>query len=135
MTRFALRFGFLASTALALSACSAVGADTAPAPIAAPAEAPAAAPRQHITQLPRVAVPSHYSVTVKPDAANLSFDGSSTAHFTVTEPTSMITMQALDLTFSSAKLTAKDGSSVDLSIATDRADCVAAGRIHHRQHL
>ncbi len=123
MNRFALRFGFLASTALVLSACSAVGAETAPAPVAAPVDAPApAAPRQHITQLPRVAVPSHYEVMVKPDAANLSFDGSSTAHFTVTEPTSMITMQALQLTFSGATLKAADGSSVALAIATDEAN-------------
>ena len=119
MTRLALRFSFMASTALALSACSAVGADTAPAPIAAPAEAPA--PRQHITQLPRVAVPTHYAVTVKPDAANLTFEGASTAHFTVTEPTSIITMQALELTFSGATLTAADGSSVALDIAADEA--------------
>ena len=123
MTRLALRFSFMASTALALSACSAVGADTAPAPIAAPVEAAKpVAVRQHITQLPRVAVPSHYEVMVKPDAANLTFDGASTAHFTVVEPTSMITMQALELTFSGATLKAADGSSVALQIATDEAN-------------
>ena len=123
VSKVALRFSFLASTALVLSACSATtGTDAAPAPMAAPVEAPAAAaPRQHISQLPRIATPSHYDVMVKPDAANLAFEGASTAHFTVTEPTSMITMQALNLTFTGATLTAENGSSVALDIATDAA--------------
>lgn len=123
MTRFALRFGFLASTALALSACAAAAGDSATAPISAPDEAPSVASRQHISQLPRVAVPSHYEVTVKPDAANLSFIGSSTAHFTVTEPTSIITMQALDLTFSGAMISQKGtNAAIPLTIATDEAN-------------
>jgi aminopeptidase N len=73
------------------------------APLAAIAKAPL--PREATTQLPRGVVPTHYNVAVVPHADKLSFDGKVTITLNVLKPTSSITLNAADLTFSEASLT------------------------------
>ena len=51
------------------------------------------------TQLPRSVVPSHYDVTLTPDAANMTFAGQVKIDLEVKAPTDAITLQAADLTF------------------------------------
>src|SRR5690348_7476938 len=67
--------------------------------------ASAAEARLVTTQLPRGVVPSHYDVAVTPHADKLTFDGQVTITLTVIKPTSSITLNAADLTFSKASLT------------------------------
>ncbi len=56
------------------------------------------------TQLPREAVPSHYAITVTPHAAALTFDGTVAIDLRVIKPTRSLTLNAADLTISSARL-------------------------------
>lgn len=56
------------------------------------------------TQLPRVAVPSHYKIKVKPAAAKLAFNGEATIDIEVKERTSEIVLNAADLEFTSASI-------------------------------
>jgi aminopeptidase N len=62
------------------------------------------------TQLPRTAIPSHYQVSLVPDAAGAKFDGKVLITLQVTEPTRQITLNAADLAFRSATLAPSDGS-------------------------
>ena len=73
------------------------------APLAATAKAPPM--REATTQLPRGVVPTHYDVAVVPHADKLAFDGKVTITLNVLKPTSSITLNAADLTFSEASLT------------------------------
>ncbi|WP_350015428.1 M1 family metallopeptidase [Rhodanobacter sp. IGA1.0] len=57
------------------------------------------------TQLPRTVRPSHYDVAVTPHADKLSFDGQVTVTVDVLQPTRSITLNAIDMTFSSVRLT------------------------------
>jgi aminopeptidase N len=92
--------------------------------IAIPAlAAPASAPRDTVdlslpTQLPRVGVPHHYSVTVTPHADKLSFDGQATIDFQVTKPTNVITINAADMSFSKVTLSGA-GAPMAATVATD----------------
>jgi aminopeptidase N len=71
-------------------------------------EAPApAAARQIPTQLPTNVRPTMYGILIKPDAANLRFDGSVLIHIDVLEATNAIVMNAADLEFKSAELVSK----------------------------
>ncbi|HZX28155.1 MAG TPA: M1 family metallopeptidase [Telluria sp.] len=70
--------------------------------IAAP-RAPMAA--KATTQLPRTASPTHYDVSLVPDAAKSTFAGKVTITLNVLEPTSTITLNAADMNFSKAILT------------------------------
>src|SRR5487761_1284602 len=56
------------------------------------------------TQLPRSVRPSHYDVSVTPHADKLSFDGTVTVTVDVLQPTTSITLNAIDMTFSSVSL-------------------------------
>ena len=58
------------------------------------------------TELPRNAYPTHYSISLKPDAANASFTGRVVIALQVTQPTSTLTLQALGLDFSAAQISA-----------------------------
>ncbi len=62
------------------------------------------------TQLPRTVRPSNYSVTITPDAANLTFAGAVVITIDVLRPTSSITLNALDMVFSKAGLSPAIGS-------------------------
>ena len=68
--------------------------------------APAAKAAQVTTQLPRTAVPTHYAVSLTPDAANSTFSASVTIALDVKQSTSSLTLQATDLKFSAAAISA-----------------------------
>jgi len=107
-------------SALALSvACLAV-----PATAKQAAANPSAAAGVH-TDLPRVAHPSHYTISVTPDAANLTFAGTSSVDLEVTEATPFLTLHALDLKISSATLTPAGGASVPVTVTMDAASQTA----------
>ncbi|MEE4451204.1 M1 family metallopeptidase [Novosphingobium resinovorum] len=57
------------------------------------------------TQLPRGVRPSHYDVTVTPDAAAMTFTGTAAITVEVAEATRTITLNAADLTIAKAALT------------------------------
>ena len=61
------------------------------------------------TQLPRNVRPTHYDVAITPHAQTLTFDGQVTITLDVLEPTATITLQAVDMTFASAKLSPATG--------------------------
>jgi len=73
------------------------------------ATAPAAKAAQVTTQLPRNAVPTHYAVSLTPDAANSSFSASVTIALNVTQATDSLTLNATDLKFSAAAISAGPG--------------------------
>jgi len=73
------------------------------APVFAMPDAPAA--ELTTTQLPRDVVPSHYDVAVTPHADKLGFDSKVTVTVDVLKPTTSITLNAIDMSFSSVKLT------------------------------
>lgn len=85
---------------------------------------PSAAAGVH-TDLPRVAHPSHYSISVTPDAKNLTFSGTSSVDLEVTEATPFLTLHALDLKISSATLTPAGGAAMPVTIAMDPASQTA----------
>ena len=90
---------FLTSTAISLALCSAA------APLAAQtSHAPATGVA---TQLPRGITPSHYTIRVTPDAANLRFAAEASIAIAVGAPARAITLNAADLDIRSASLTAQ----------------------------
>ncbi|MGN2243323.1 M1 family metallopeptidase [Frateuria sp. GZRR33] len=113
------------STAICLALA---GLSMAPLGVASAAEV-----REATTQLPRGVVPSHYDVAVTPHADKLSFDGQVTITLTVTKPTSSITLNAADLTFSKASLTAEKGEMAFAApkIAVDEKAQTAAFTFDH----
>jgi aminopeptidase N len=86
------------------------------------AAAPAAksAPAAATTQLPRGVTPTHYAVSLTPDAKAGTFAGKVTITVNVQAPTSSITLNAVDLKFASATLApAAGGAAVAARIAVD----------------
>lgn len=61
------------------------------------------------TQLPRSVRPSHYDITVTPDARAMTFTGKAAITIDVVEATNTITLQAADLTIAKAALAGKGG--------------------------
>ncbi len=61
------------------------------------------------TQLPRGVRPIHYDVAIVPDAGALRFAGSATVTIVVAAPTKSITLNALELEFSSVRLARVSG--------------------------
>ena len=80
-------------------------------PAAAQSATPARA-EQAITQLPRTVRPTHYDVAVTPHAEAMNFDGKVTVTVDVLEPTGSITLNAIDMTFSSVTLTPAKGKAL-----------------------
>ncbi|HUA80011.1 MAG TPA: M1 family metallopeptidase [Dyella sp.] len=76
-----------------------------------PATAQTAAPAEVIgtTQLPRTVRPTHYDVAVTPHVDGLKFDGKVTVTIDVLKPTTSITLNALEMKFSSASLSSESG--------------------------
>lgn len=71
---------------------------------------------QTTTQLPRDVKPTHYALSVVPNAAEATFTGQVSISIEVLKPTRSITLNAADLTLQSAQLVAeKDRHSVDAS--------------------
>ncbi len=85
----------------------------APIALATPAAAQTAAPTGPAagvtTQLPRGAAPSHYAITVTPDAANLKFTGKVTIDVTVSTAIPTLVLNAADLSIGDVMLTPANG--------------------------
>jgi aminopeptidase N len=103
-----------AAVVLALAGLSAAPA------IAAPAAKPALLAT---TQLPRGVAPSHYDITITPDAKAGSFSANAHITLAVQEPTSSITLNSNELEFTTATLTPllKNGPSARAKIVVDPA--------------
>src|SRR4029079_4772878 len=65
------------------------------------------------TQLPRGVVPTHYEVSVTPDAGALTFRGRAVISIEVLEPTARITLNAIDLDFANVRLSGGAASAAD----------------------
>ena len=77
------------------------------------AEAVAAAgAAQPTTQLPRSVRPTHYDVAIVPNAAKMRFDGKVIVDIDVLQPTSSITLNAMNMTFSKVGLSPTTGKAV-----------------------
>ncbi len=63
------------------------------------------------TQLPRTAVPHHYSIQIVPDAQALAFGGSVRIALDIVKPTDTLVLNAADLAIDSATLYGPDGTS------------------------
>jgi aminopeptidase N len=81
----------------------------APLAIAAPALAQSGPAPTITTQLPRGAAPSHYAISITPDAKALTFTGTVAIDVTVSETMPSLTLNAADLTFSSVAITPAKG--------------------------
>jgi aminopeptidase N len=105
-----------AAVALALAAIPVLHAQALP-----PASTRTAA-QETTTQLPRGIIPTHYAISLTPDAAASSFSGLETVTINVTKATSSITLNAADLKF--GKVTLKpvtNGASKDATVSVDAA--------------
>jgi aminopeptidase N len=94
-----------AAVALALAAFPAIHAQSAPAASAK------SAVQEATTQLPRGVIPSHYEISLTPDAAASTFSARAAITINVTAPTSSITLNAADLKFGNATLSPAAGAS------------------------
>lgn len=73
------------------------------------------------TQLPRGAVPSHYAITVTPDAARLAFTGEVTIDLDVAQPMPALVLNAADLTVGAVTLTPAKGKPIKGTTTLDAA--------------
>jgi len=80
--------------------------------LADPSTTKGATPSTVTTQLPRTVVPSHYDLTITPDAAAMTFTGKAAISVDVKTATPSIKLQAADLTFSSVTLRDASGKSL-----------------------
>ena len=71
------------------------------------------------TQLPRTAIPSHYSIDITPHAGALTFDASVAIDLKVIKPTRALTLNAADLSIASATLKSGNGQPLQSRIRTD----------------
>src|ERR1700722_9975511 len=85
------------------------------------------------TQLPRSVRPSHYDVSIIPDAAASKFKAKVAINVDVLTPTSSITLNAADLTFQQASLAAAQGKGRPLTatVATDASAQTATFKFAH----
>ena len=101
---------------------SAIALAFATASLSAVAAVPAAkhgVEQQATTQLPRNVRPTHYDVAVTPHADKLAFDGKVAIKVDVLEPTSSITLNALDMSFSDVTLTPAGGKATPAKVSVD----------------
>ncbi|MYM22416.1 M1 family peptidase [Duganella sp. FT135W] len=96
-------------TLISLAVIAALGLS---APFAANAATAAGKAAQVTTQLPRNAAPTHYAISLTPDAANSSFSASVTIALNVKQASSSLTLNAVDLKFSAATISAGPGKPV-----------------------
>jgi aminopeptidase N len=76
--------------------------------VAAPDKA-SATPAQVTTQLPRNASPTHYALSIAPDAQHGTFSASVTIALDIGQPSTSLTLNAADLDFASAAISAGPG--------------------------
>ncbi|MGK2910198.1 MAG: M1 family metallopeptidase [Sphingobium sp.] len=108
----------LCMTAAPFALATSVFAQAAPASVYGPAASVT-------TQLPRGIVPTHYAITVTPDAANLKFTGKVAINVTVATPGDSITLNAADLTIDKVSVAGVGGKAVT-GTATIDADAQTA---------
>ena len=105
-----------AAITLALATLPAVHASAAP----IRAHAGATAGVETTTQLPRGVIPTHYQVSLTPDAASASFGARTVVTINIAKATSTITLNAADLKFSKVTLApAAGGADREASVAVD----------------
>jgi aminopeptidase N len=105
-----------AAITLALATLPAVHASAAP----IRAHAGATASVETTTQLPRGVIPTHYQVSLTPDAASASFGARTVVTINIAKATSTITLNAADLKFSRVTLApAAGGADREASVAVD----------------
>lgn len=114
----------IAAAVLALTATSAFASATVASP--APARhASAAHADSTTTQLPRGVTPSHYALSLTPDAKASTFTAKVAITVAVSAPTSSITVNALDLAFASASIegagAAQQASKIDIDAGKQTA--------------
>ncbi|HEY1146944.1 MAG TPA: M1 family metallopeptidase [Pseudoduganella sp.] len=71
------------------------------------------------TQLPQHTRPTHYSIALKPDAANAAFSGRVKITMQVAKPTRSLTLNAVDLAITSAEIGAAKGKQAASAIKPD----------------
>ncbi len=82
----------------------------------------AATPVQAVTsQLPRNAVPSHYNITVTPNADDLSFASKVSIDINLVEASNSITLNAADLVFARAAMRKGKGKATPANVSIDAA--------------
>ncbi len=102
-----------------LAACTTVQ-DAHP-PVAAARTLAAPLPASVTTQLPRNAVPTHYAISVVPDAASATFSGRTEISFDLVEASDHVTMNAADLNFTGAQLSGGNDTGLPVTVTTDAA--------------
>ncbi|RZT09955.1 aminopeptidase N [Duganella sp. CF402] len=101
-------------------------------PLAASAAEKAA---QVTTQLPRNAAPTHYALSLTPDAANSSFSASVTIALNVKQATSSLTLNAIDLKFSAAAISAGPGKPAQAASKIEVNDKAQTATFHFAEAL
>ncbi|GAB3388713.1 M1 family metallopeptidase [Lysobacter fragariae] len=83
--------------------------------------APSTAPemRDATTQLPRTVRPTHYDLTVVPHADSMRFDGHVAITLDVLEPTTAITLNAVDMVFANTTLAGASRSTLTPEVSID----------------
>ncbi|MGH6632600.1 MAG: M1 family metallopeptidase, partial [Sphingopyxis sp.] len=116
-----------AVSSLSLAACAAQPGITSPTPVAPPPALTGAPLDTSVpSQLPRIARPLHYDISVAPDAKALSFAGEAGIDLELYESSATLTLNALDLRFASASLSGADGKAIPLTVTIDAAAQTAA---------
>ena len=108
-----------AAVALAFAGLPAIHAVAAPTRVAKSAV-------ETTTQLPRGVAPSHYDVSLTPDAAGASFAAKAVITVTVAKATDSITLNAADLAFSGASIAAAAGGAATPATTTVDAEAQTA---------
>jgi aminopeptidase N len=93
---------------------------------AAPAKAVKTAAAETTTQLPRGVTPTHYDISLTPDAAAASFSARAVITVKVDKATDSITLNAADLAFSSASIAPAAGGAALNATASVNADAQTA---------
>jgi len=109
------RLAATAFTALLLAGCASTPAAEAP----GVALTTAPLPESVTSDLPRTARPLHYRIEVIPDAANLTFAGTTSIDIEVFERTDTLTLHANELQFTMARLLRADGSGEPIPLETE----------------
>lgn len=92
---------------------------SAPLALVAPHAALAAPAEGITTQLPRGAAPTHYAITVTPDAPALKFTGQVTIDVTVAAQMPVLVLNAADLSFGEVMLTPAKGKAMKGAVKVD----------------
>ena len=100
------RYAVTALTALLLAGCASTSTPKVSGGVLTTSPLPESVP----SDLPRTARPLHYRIDVVPDAANLTFAGTTSIDLEVFELTDALTLHANELEFSAARLMSADCS-------------------------